>query len=148
MKKELGITIFIGILIGFGLSAFFWLRNNKGTVSDLANSQPSPAPTKAEQAVNEPNESEKDISLNIIQPENEIISSQENIILNGKTQVNATVIVIWEEGQEILVADENGEFQTEINLIGGENIINISAYDNQGNKATQTLTVTYSTAKF
>jgi len=148
MKKELTIAIFIGILLGFGLSAFFWARNNKKV--PLLSSRnpkpteteniPSPVPTKTVE--------EESVTLTINQPENEIVTSEENLEIQGTTLPNATVIIIWEEAEDILVADKSGQFKTEIELIGGENTINISAYDNQGNQSAQTLTVTYSTAKF
>lgn len=146
MKKELGIAIFIGVVLGFGLSAFFWAKD-KGKISLF--SRPTPTPEKESQPTAVPTEKAEDkISLTVIQPENEVVSSQEDIIIKGETLPNATVVIIWEEGEDILVADKSGKFETEITLVGGENMINISAYDNQGNKAAQTLTVTYSTAKF
>jgi hypothetical protein len=148
MKKELTIAIFIGILLGFGLSAFFWARNNKKV--PLLSSRnpkpteteniPSPVPTKTVE--------EESVALTISQPENEIVTSEENLEIQGTTIPNATVVIIWEEAEDILVANKSGQFKTEIELIGGENTINISAYDNQGNQSAQTLTVTYSTAKF
>ncbi len=149
MKKELGIAIFIGILLGFGLSAFFWARNKDNMPLNLAGSQPTP--TEAENqptAVPTSTDASEEITLTVTQPENEIISDTEDLTIKGETQPNATVVVIWEEGEDILVADKDGKFETEIELVGGENEINISAYDNQGNKSAQTLTVTYSTAKF
>ncbi len=148
MKKELTIAIFIGILLGFGLSAFFWARNNRKI--PLLSSR-NPQPTKPEDMPSpvptEPVENEN-VTLTINQPENEIVTSEESLDIQGTTIPNATVIVIWEEGEDILVADKSGKFETEIELIGGENTINISAYDNQGEQSAQTLTVTYSTAKF
>ncbi len=151
MKKELGIAIFIGVFLGFGLSAFFWIKNkSKPTVNNLT-SQNQTTPTEAAQtsptSSSETSE-DKEISLEISSPANEIISETENLTIKGKTLPNATVVIIWEEGADILVADKSGLFETEIELIGGENKINISAYDDQGNKTAQTLTVTYSTAKF
>ena len=149
MNKELGIAIFIGILLGFGLSAIIWVRNQGNINLNLVSSQTSPTPTAANELTpTSTRPSEEEISLQIIEPENEIISSQETLTVKGETIPNATVVIIWEEGEDILVADKNGQFETEIGLIGGENVINISAYDNQGNQSAQTLTVTYSTAKF
>ena len=148
MKKELIIAIFIGILLGFGLSAFFWARNNKeipllssrNPKPTETENLPSPVPTKPVK--------EESVTLTINQPENEIVTSVESLEIEGTTLPNATVIIIWEEGEDILVADKSGQFESVIELIGGENTINISAYDNQGNQSAQTLTVTYSTAKF
>jgi hypothetical protein len=151
MKKELGIAIFIGVLFGFGLSAFFWMRDKgKPTVNNLI-SKNETTPTEIAQvspALNDKTSDDNEISLDISSPDNEIISQNENLTIKGKTLPKATVVIIWEEGADIIVADKSGLFETEIDLIGGENNINISAYDDQGNKAAQTLTVTYSTAKF
>ena len=149
MKKELGIAIFIGILLGFGLSALFWARNKDSMPLDLAGGQSTPTETENQPtAVLTSTDADEEISLAVTEPEDEIISDTENLNIKGETQPNATVVIIWEEGEDILVADKDGRFKTEIALVGGENEINISAYDNQGNKSAQTLTVTYSTAKF
>lgn len=150
MKKELVIAIFIGLVIGFGIAAVFWSRTQTGSLNlSLLTEQsresqvevPTPTPESTDKKI-------EDIPLNITQPDNEIIHPQENLTVTGKTLANTTVVIIWEEGEDILVADEEGEFKTEITLVGGENRIDISAYTDDGTKTSQTLTVTYSTAEF
>ncbi len=150
MRKELVIAIFIGLVFGFGIAAVFWSRTQSGSL-DLSSLRrqsqksqletPSPAPESTDEKIEE-------IPLNITQPNNEIVHPEENLTLSGETLANATVVIIWEEGEEILVANDQGEFETEITLIGGENRIDVSAYADDGTKTSQTLTVTYSTADF
>lgn len=156
MKKELGIAIFIGVLLGFGLSALVWtIDTEKKPLDQIANKSSLATQNENENEIIpvddqkiDPIEAENKIFLNITHPENEIISSRPNLIVSGETIANATVVIIWEKEQDILVADREGNFETEINLIGGENKIKVTAYDNQGNSSAQTLTITYSTAKF
>ena len=59
----------------------------------------------------------------------------------------AIVSVIYQEGEEITEADEEGKFEVEISLVGGTNEIQISAYDDQSNEAGKILNIIYSTAK-
>lgn len=150
MKKELVIAILIGLLIGFGLAAGFWSKtktssiklgflqkNNQQKNDNITTVTPKPTIEK-----------DKEVQLKIINPENEIVHEEEDLTVQGKTNPNATVVVIWEEGEDILVANDDGSFETKITLIGGENKVKVTAYNDNGDKTSQTLTVTYSTADF
>lgn len=150
MKKELVIAIIIGLVIGFGLAAIFWTRTQTSSINlnflsgqnkQANNTTPttSPEPTQKKQ---------KEVPLKITNPDNEIVHPKENLTISGNTSSHATVVIIWEEGEDILVADENGDFETEVTLVGGENRIEVSAYADDGTKTSQTLTITYSTADF
>jgi hypothetical protein len=52
-----------------------------------------------------------------------------------------------ESGEEVFEADGGGNFSVEITLEGGYNFITVTATDKDGNTATETRTVTYTTAK-
>jgi hypothetical protein len=151
MKKELVIAILIGLVVGFGLAAVFWTRTQASSLnlSFLSGrnkqSQENNSPTSAPEPTQEENQ---EVPLNITSPNNEIVHPSEGLTISGNTSPNATVVVVWEEGEDILVADDSGEFETEVTLVGGENRIDISAYADNGTKNSQTLTVTYSTADF
>lgn len=154
MKKEVLLSIIIGIILGFGIMGFTWVNRNGGFANlsqkiASGSSQEetiqkeevvSPTPT----AITENNE----VDLLITEPENEIVVSQEKLSIKGKTQSLATVVIIWEEGEDILVADKDGLFETQITLLGGPNEIEVTAYGKNDNEAKKILTVTYSTAKF
>ncbi len=150
MKKELVIAILIGLVIGFGSAAVFWSNTQVSSLNlsflpgknkETENVTPTinPEPTITE---------EQEVKLNITSPNNEIVHDQESLTIIGETSPNSTVVIIWEEGEDILVADEDGQFETDVTLLGGENRIEVSAYSDNGNKTSKILTVTYSTADF
>ena len=154
MKKELLLAISIGIILGFTTTGFFWAKK-QGKISFLANNNQerkkhqqnnNQTITPTAQPAKEENK-EKNF-LEITEPENEAIFQQEKVAIKGKTISRGTIIIIWEEGEEILLANENGEFESEISLVGGENEIEIFAYDDHGSQISKTLTIIYSTAKF
>jgi len=57
------------------------------------------------------------------------------------------VVLIYPEGETIVTADDQGNFEATALLVGGANEIKVTAYDQQGNRAEALLTVVYSTAK-
>lgn len=157
MKKEVLLSIIIGAILGFGIMGIAWI-NDSGSFSNIFQRAASLLPGEDSQEVNEPvsptptltetaADSEK-VQLSIIKPENEIVVSQEKLDISGKTQPLATVVIIWEEGEDILIANEEGVFETQISLLGGPNEIEITAYGDSDDEAKKILTITYSTAKF
>jgi len=140
MRKEVLWAIIIGITLGFVSMATLEARKRKKTSSVSLSPTPTLAPSPSPKATLP--------SLTITEPENETVSSKEKITVKGKTDPLATVVVIWEEGEDILVASDDGTFQTEIELAAGPNEIEISAYNEEGQVNKKILTVTYSTAKF
>ncbi|MCH7951436.1 hypothetical protein IH980_01680 [Patescibacteria group bacterium] len=140
MRKELVIVIVIGILIGsivaYGIytaqTAIKQYQLQKISVEDQPKAEPSPQITH---------------TLTITEPTNESISDQEEITVVGKTTPNAVITIIAEENEYLLTADGEGNFTAEISLVGGANEITITAFDNDGNRAEQLITVVYSTAE-
>jgi len=144
MKKELTLAILVGLVLGFTITGLIWTKKRGKSTSTPSQKNVTPTVTQTVKKTEKANQ----IFLNIKEPKNESIISQEKLTIKGNTLVNATVVLVWEEGENILVADKDGNFQTEITLVGGENEIEISAYDEDGNQANEILTITYSTAKF
>jgi len=145
MRKEVFLAIIIGILLGLG-AMLAWEGKKRGWLDrflpqkEVVN-QTDNSPTPTTTTKNEP-------SLIILEPEDETISTQEKVTIKGKTESLVTVIIIWEEGEDILVADEEGLFETEIELSAGPNEVEISAYNDNNQVIKKILTITYSTAKF
>ncbi len=145
MKKEILIAIIIGFILGLIITFGIWTankslqQNNKTQKTEVSETQPivtemSPA-------------EEGKIPLTISSPENNSLFDQEKVEIVGKTAAQATVAILYEEGEEILQADEQGKFSQEITLIGGANEIKITAFDTEGNEADKTLNLVYSTAE-
>ena len=141
MRKEVLIAIAIGFVLGLVITFGIWTANRalqKATVQ-------GPTPTPAEE---EPTATPTpSFTLKVTSPKDNTISSQESIKITGETGPEATVVILYPEGEKILEADEEGKFSTEITLRGGENLATISAYSQEGNEVSQTLTIVYSTAK-
>ena len=73
--------------------------------------------------------------------------NQEKIEIVGQTAAQATVIILYEEGEEVFQADEEGEFTQEITLVGGANEIKITALNDEGNEANKALSLVYSSVE-
>jgi len=142
MKKEILIAILIGFILGLIITFGIWTANKS-----LKDNQEK-APQTEDVSVLKPEEENKEsLSLKIIEPVNNSISDEEEITIKGSASSSAIITIIYQEGEKILEADEEGNFETEISLVGGTNEIEISAYDEEDNKTTKTLSIIYSTAK-
>jgi len=142
MKKEILIAILIGFYPRIDHYLGIWTANKS-----LKDNQEK-APQTEDVSVLKPEEENKEsLSLKIIEPVNNSISDEEEITIKGRASSSAIITIIYQEGEKILEADEEGNFETEISLVGGTNEIEISAYDEEDNKTTKTLSIIYSTAK-
>jgi len=141
MRKEVILAIVGGVVLGLLVIGGLWWTNRATTEENL-NITPTPVLEQPPTLTSAPS-----LSLEIISPEDESIIEEEKITLEGETAPESVVVVIYPEGENIVEADEEGNFETEITLVGGANEIKITAYDEEGNQAEKNLTLIYSTAK-
>lgn len=146
MKKEVLLAIIIGITLGLiimagvkfnSLKSIITGNEKQTTIADAV----SPVPTSTITPTPESN-----LTISILSPENESIIETSSVELTGKTSPLSTVVIIAEEDEIILQSGAQGEFETSVDLIGGENIIEITAYDSKGGEVKTDLTLTYTTA--
>jgi len=138
MKKEL----LWAIITGFGLGLIItW-----GIISAKRAVKPVP-PEKIVNEVIAPTPTAPLVLLKIDSPQNESIVDQDVIILSGKSNPGAILTIFTQEDELIIEADQKGNFETDIELIGGANEINIFAFDEEGNEASASVTLVYSTAE-
>ncbi len=142
MRKEVILAIVGGVALGLLVIGGLWWTNKTATEENPIVPSPTPLITQAPTLT-----PALSLPLEIINPENESIIEEEEITLEGKTTPGSVVVVIYSEGENIVEADEEGNFETEITLVGGANEIKITAYDEEGNQAEKNLTLIYSTAK-
>lgn len=145
MKKEVFLAIAIGFALGLVITFGIWTANKS-----LANVKTQPKPTETPQTEITPlptGVTTSSSALTISAPEDETLTNQNKITVSGKTYPAATVVVTYEDDEQVVLADATGQFSTIVDLIAGYNIINITAFDDKGAEATQMLTITYSTAK-
>jgi hypothetical protein len=145
MKKEVLLAIIIGFGLGLLITFGVWQANK--ALKQVAPKQALPPSQVQEEKTPSPTPPPSQIGLTITSPEDNSIINKEKIDISGKTSSGAIVVITYEEGEKIVEADENGNFTSEITLVGGANEITVSAYDQEGNEVTKTLNLVYSTAE-
>jgi len=145
MKKEILIAIIIGFVLGLVITFGIWTANKSLKEGTTSNQQTGV--TENENITPVPTQVEEKLPLTIISPENNALLNQEKLEIVGKTSPKAVVAISYEEGEKIIEADEKGDFKGEITLVGGSNKINVSAFDSQGNEASKSLNLVFSTAE-
>ncbi len=148
MRKEVFLAIFIGTILGLTIAGVSRYQNLKTKMAFLTSGQKTESLTTPLAEPTPTPQPEEKLKLIILEPENESLVNKSPVTIKGATAPKATVILIGEEDELILQADENGNFETGLELTGGVNEIEIAAYDEQNNETKQLLTITYSTAKF
>jgi len=134
MRKEVILAVIIGVLLGGVILYGINLANssskiNSGSKNTEENSQETPSPTKI-----------SDNRISIITPQNNAVVTKSLISLKGSVKPNSSVAIVTESDDIITTADNAGNFSSDINLISGENIITVTAVDE--NQATASATIT------
>ncbi|MBP8590847.1 hypothetical protein KBI33_00030 [Candidatus Shapirobacteria bacterium] len=145
MRKEVILAIAGGVILGLLVMGGLWWTSRTTSEKNLA--VPSSAPIENQSPTLALLTPVLSLPLKIESPEDESISGEEKVVLKGETAPGSVVVVIYPEGENIVEADGEGKFETEILLVGGVNEIKVTAYDKDGSKAEANLTLIYSTAK-
>ena len=140
MKQERVILSFIMVLIGLlvaGIAFYFYqstkIVSDRSSASQVITPTPTPKPT---------------IFLSLSQPINESVVTSKTLSISGKTEPEATVIVITDSGEQVLQPSSQGDFSTTITLADDQNLITVWALAPNGETANLKRTVTYSTDNF
>lgn len=144
MKKEVILAIAIGFALGLVITFGIWTANK--SLKGLPG-RPTPTPQTVDATPTTTTDNSAAISLALTSPADEALVATPKITVSGKTVAGATVVIIDEANQQIMAADDKGEFSVTVSLIAGYNTIRVAAYDTSGNTTTQSVIVTYSTAK-
>ena len=124
MKNEVAITIVLGLFFG-GLLAFLVINYNQNRINDnhLIINKPT-------EKVEQRNKIEKEdfVGLEIKSPSNGVVVDNPRLKLVGKVSKNSLVVMQTKRGEKAFLSKGNS-FEKEINLILGENDINITVYN-------------------
>jgi hypothetical protein len=141
MKKEKLILSFVAIFFGLLVAgiAFYLFQTTKTVPNTNAKtiSFVSPSPT-----------SSPSISLTLDQPKDEEVVDSKVLIVSGKTQSNAVVVVTTDSSEDVVTPSENGGFSTTVNLDDGQNMLEVTSIAPNGESVTVKKTVTYSQEEF
>lgn len=141
MKKEKLILSFVAVVFGLLVAgiAFYFFQTTKtvpnANTKIISFVSPSPTPSPS-------------ISLTLDQPKDEGVVNSKTLIVSGKTQGDAVVIVITDSSEDVITPLANGEFSTTVNLDDGQNILEIISIAPNGESVTSKKTVTYSQEEF
>jgi len=141
MKKEKLILYFIATLFGLLVAGIaFYLFQATKTVPNTATktisfTSPTPIPSPS-------------ISLILDRPKDEEVVNSKVLIVSGKTQDNAVIVVITDSSEEVITPSASGDFSTTVNLDDGQNILEVISIAPNGESFTSKKTVTYSLEEF
>jgi len=142
MKKEILIAIVIGFALGLLITFGIWTANKA-----ILTKSEAPPEEKEVQEIVEPTPIPVGFSLNILSPQDETLIDTNKAEIKGSSVAAAIIVIVAENGEKIIEADENGSFATEVSLVRGINEITITAFNQEGEKTSETLSVVYSTAE-
>jgi len=139
MKSEVIIAIIIGFAIGlvitFGIyqAQKLYLNPSKDKATEEANLiKPTP----------ETNPKDTQF-IEIDSPANFSLSTVDTITVTGQTSPEAFVTIVSETLDVIGQADDDGNFEIEIELESGANLLTLTSVNENGNQISKDLTVTY-----
>ncbi|OGK23160.1 hypothetical protein A2954_00530 [Candidatus Roizmanbacteria bacterium RIFCSPLOWO2_01_FULL_37_12] len=143
MKKDSSDNkvLLVGIIVTVLIIAVLLVKKVNGpTNQNVSPDQTESDIEKGEQTVSEPEPSaEEGLYLEVKRPADGDTVASPSLTVMGITETNAEVFINETE----LRADLQGNFSSTITLEEGENVIVITASDEEGNYSEKTLTVTY-----
>lgn len=139
MRKEVILAIIIGIILG--TIVLYGLKIANQTVENQKTElTPTPTTVVLTPTVTPTN------SLTIDTPTDHSVSFTPTITLTGHTKPLTAVALSVETTDDIIQSDEQGNFTTEITLIGGENIITATIANQDGSVVTKKISVIYTSS--
>ncbi|HOX95856.1 MAG TPA: hypothetical protein PLI45_00525 [Candidatus Woesebacteria bacterium] len=140
MRKEVILAVIIGVILGgiilYGLN----LANNSASklIGDSETQEKDsnpPTPTPA-----------NNTDILFITPQDHAVITEDKTILKGSTKPNVNIAIITESDDILTVADKNGGFTANINLINGENTITVTTVDSGMATSSASITVIRTTS--
>lgn len=140
MKREkiilASVAACIGLLVASG--TFYVYQKGKeikpNEIKNIVAATPTPKPNS--------------LFLAVEKPKNEEVLNSKTVQINGKTQRDASLLIITAVGEETAAPAEDGSFSTTVTLSEGENLIELIAIAPNGETAVQRRTISISTEDF
>lgn len=140
MRKEILIAIIIGFALGLVITFGVWTANRAMSKNDPIVEEDLGG---TEEITPKANSEKTAISLAINSPEDESLITTSTVALNGTTEPDAQVAIVYETGETIIQADQKGEFTFDLPLELGTNEIKITVLSGE-EKISKTLSLVYS----
>ena len=136
MKSEVIIAIVIGFAIGLAITFGIYQAQKLYVSKTVSAPEIAPSPTPTPEPIVEH-------TLEISSPSNFELSDQDTITISGSTTANAYITLVSETLETTGQADSSGAFAIPIELAEGANLITITAINENGDTASQDITVSY-----
>lgn len=137
MKKELFISVLVGLIVGLVIVFGFYRTK---TILTPTNENPileeSPSPEASAEIIS---------NLVVHSPLNESIQDSGEVTIAGSTNKNEFVVILVNDEDFVTTADESGNFSISANLETGSNVIQVHSINEDGDITKEELTVIYST---
>lgn len=153
MFKDTLLAIILGTLLGFGLTGGYFAVSKKSSVQKMSAQSTDQLTPSLDQSttVIPTSANEKMTTLNhqvtIDVPLNESIVANSKITVKGSTSPNSYIVITTASNSFYTQSDTAGNFNTDIEIDSGANIIDINSFDSNDNSAKASILVTYSTSK-
>ncbi len=133
MKKEIGIAIIFGVVLGLIVAAVMISR-----IRTLENRRGLPGEAQISPAIKNPNA--KLQTLEITEPKDQAVVSKNSVQIKGKTVKNS-LIVIQTPIKDVLINNKDESFSANVPLALGENIIVIASHPKGVGQSSQKKTI-------
>ena len=133
MRKEVVYAILAGGTLGLIIAFGVWRANvalsPSGRNSSETNASPTPKP---------------EFAITLARPSQNDVLTESSVTLSGISKPGSHIIVLGEENDTYVKADNKGSFEAEIELLGGVNQIVVTAFDEKGKETSLNLLLVYS----
>lgn len=139
MRKEVALAILFGLTVGLVIAFGVWRANN-AYQSKQSSTSDTPEATQ-----NTADDKPEELTISLLKLEENDIVTESPLNISGITKPNTHIVISAEDEDYILISDRQGNFQSDIDLVGGVNQLILSVYDGEGLSSSQNINVIYST---
>jgi len=138
MRKEVVLAIFLGLILG-GIITFGFYQANKSVTSTSADLTPTPTQSSNSDSINS-------TLLTVTSPDDgDILSSDTTTITGRVSDPDSVIIITTDEDYFTTKPNADNSFTQDIDLVGGSNLIQITAISASGKRQDSYLNLVYST---
>ena len=139
MHKEIFIAIVLGSLLGLVVAFGVWKTNsafeNRQKITEESGTQEEEEASDSEVT---------GLKLTLIGPSDKTAVASSTLVLSGATRPSSLILAMGEDEQVVGKSNTSGEFELELELIGGLNQISIYAFDDNGGNVSESVRIAYS----
>ena len=134
MRKEILFAILAGITFGLIIAFGVWRANVALRPDGVSTIAPDDTSETAQDG----------FGITVAKPQDYQVVTSSPAVLTGISKPNVWIVVSAEEEDYIAKTDESGEFEIEVDVVGGVNEVIITAFDADGAEAQEKLILVYS----